>query len=712
MEFRNIPKQTITGKLWWSFGLLIFVLALTTLIYYWQSQRINSDVVQVTEVQEPLQRAALEMQLSAGNTAWAVSEYIRNRDPADVERVRDSEVSFEKAVAEFDELTQASEVEHLSQEMTKLYKKLKGSTYEIMALVDQQYTASLLFQEDLKGIDDLINGALQSTIDESPPDAIKKLEAALNMQNNLDEISISIESYMIEPDPRLLQEVLDAQADFNQFATTYRATNLSAYEDSWLDSIENQFEEITNDSAEIFAITDNLHKFLGQFEQSLGEIDAYLNDQVQPFVYTQAVEAFESVQASTSSATKALIILSIIGALIGAIAVLVLSRKIANPIRGLADGAKMVASGKFEYRFNIDAGGEFGQLAFSLNQMLNNLRRSREMLGESEEMAWALLDSTSDAVMLTDHRGIILASNEVAAERYGMSLEQIIDMSLFDLLPAGSETSMKSNITEVIHSKKSIRSEYEREGKIIDQNIFPIFDGKGEISRIAIFARDITVRKWVEEVTEQLGRRNELILEAAGEGIYGLDTQGMTTFVNPAAARMLGYKPEDLIGKRHHELVHHSKPNGKPYPPEHCPIYATFKDGTVHTTVDDEVFWRKDGTSFPIQYTSTPIIENSKILGAVVTFQDITQRKQLEKVLRQNEKKYRSIFEDAANLIISVDKEGFIIDCNSRIQQVLGYKPAEIIGHNLVEFVDPDEHIKVQELLKEALTQRFEYNNQ
>jgi PAS domain S-box-containing protein len=287
----------------------------------------------------------------------------------------------------------------------------------------------------------------------------------------------------------------------------------------------------------------------------------------------------------------------------------------------------------------------------------------------------------------------------------------MIDLSLFDLLPADSAASMKSQIAEVIRSGKHIHSEYEREGKIIAQNIHPVFGRKGEISRIAIFARDITVRKWVEEVTEQLGRRNELILEAAGEGIYGLDTQGKTTFVNPAAARMLGYKQEDLIGQRHHELVHHSKPDGRPYPHEQCPIYTAFKDGVIRTSVDDEVFWRKDGTHFPVEYTSNPIIEDGRILGAVVTFRDITERKRVEKALSQSEEKYRSMFEATTSLIVSVDKEGLIIDCNDRIQQILDYAPHEIIGQNLVDFVHPDEQTKVQECLKEVLTKGFDYNN-
>ncbi len=124
-------------------------------------------------------------------------------------------------------------------------------------------------------------------------------------------------------------------------------------------------------------------------------------------------------------------------------------------------------------------------------------------------------------------------------------------------------------------------------------------------------------------------RFNRAILECAGEGIYGLDTAGVTTFANPAASLMTGWPVGELLGRLQHAQIHHSKPDGTPYPRENCPIYAALNDGQVHHK-DDEVFWRKDGTSFPVAYTSTPLHENGKLVGAVVVFRDITDRKKRE----------------------------------------------------------------------------------
>jgi formate hydrogenlyase transcriptional activator len=126
---------------------------------------------------------------------------------------------------------------------------------------------------------------------------------------------------------------------------------------------------------------------------------------------------------------------------------------------------------------------------------------------------------------------------------------------------------------------------------------------------------------------------NQLILCAAGEGIYGVNADGKTTFVNPAAERMLGWTAEELVGRDMHSIVHHTRPDGSHYPDHACPIYAAFRDGAVHQ-IDSEVFWRKDGTSFWVEYTSTPIHDRGAVVGAVIVFRDVTQRREADEKLR------------------------------------------------------------------------------
>ncbi|MFO7602844.1 MAG: sigma 54-interacting transcriptional regulator [Gammaproteobacteria bacterium] len=145
--------------------------------------------------------------------------------------------------------------------------------------------------------------------------------------------------------------------------------------------------------------------------------------------------------------------------------------------------------------------------------------------------------------------------------------------------------------------------------------------------------RGIIEWKRIEDIFQDIERENQLLLRAVGEGIYGVNADGRTTFLNPAAEQMLGYNAEELIGKDIHTMIHHSKADGAHYPSLECPIFAAFHDGVVHC-VDDEVFWRKDGTPIHVEYTSTPIEDHGHLVGAVVVFRDISDRKLAEARLR------------------------------------------------------------------------------
>ena len=136
-----------------------------------------------------------------------------------------------------------------------------------------------------------------------------------------------------------------------------------------------------------------------------------------------------------------------------------------------------------------------------------------------------------------------------------------------------------------------------------------------------------------EQALEYSHHRTELILDAAGEGICCLDANGIITFINPRGAKLIGWKPEELIGKSLHEIIHHTWDDQTPVPRQDCSLCATLSDGLAHGT-DGEIFWRKDGSAFPIEYVCTPLRDGDETTGAVLTFQDITVRKGAEATLR------------------------------------------------------------------------------
>lgn len=147
----------------------------------------------------------------------------------------------------------------------------------------------------------------------------------------------------------------------------------------------------------------------------------------------------------------------------------------------------------------------------------------------------------------------------------------------------------------------------------------------------------------------EMEAQNQLILDAAGEGIYGINAEGKATFVNRSAQEMLGWDAEDLIGRNLHSIIHHRHLNGECFPANECPIYDSFRhEKTVR--VDDDAFWRKDGKPILVEYVSTPIYDHGVLAGAVVIFRDVTDRKESEKKLRQ-------ALEEVESLRVQLERE-------------------------------------------------------
>ena len=263
-------------------------------------------------------------------------------------------------------------------------------------------------------------------------------------------------------------------------------------------------------------------------------------------------------------------------------------------------------------------------------------RQLDDELRKSEARYRTVLDAAFDAIVTITPDGIVRWFNLGAERIFGYRAEEVIGQPVTLLMPERYREFCVAGLHRYLRTGEArvVGGTTELVGLRSDGSEFQIEMSLGETHQdgqrlFTGIIRDITERKRFEEALERLSRQHEMVLEAAGEGIFGLDLHGNVTFVNPAASHMTGWSTQELLGRPMHNLLHYMKPDGTPYPSAECPIYAAFTTGNTHSR-DDEVFWRKDGTSFPVEYTSTPIFKDGEIGGAVVTFRDITERKALE----------------------------------------------------------------------------------
>ncbi|MEX0965916.1 MAG: PAS domain S-box protein [Bacteroidia bacterium] len=197
-------------------------------------------------------------------------------------------------------------------------------------------------------------------------------------------------------------------------------------------------------------------------------------------------------------------------------------------------------------------------------------------------------------------------------------------------------------------------------------------------------------------------KANDIILNATEEGIYGIDKNGLCSFINPSAAKMLGFTPAECIGKNINNLIHQHNAD-EFYVKEERDVYLAnqFRKGFQNS---EDIFWRKDGSHFFVNYSSTPILENGKVEGAVVTFNDITARKNAETQLQLSEKRYRSLVENGADAIVILGPDGSNSYVSPSITKVLGYTEEEALQLNLFEVIHPDDReevsIKMQEVMQ------------
>jgi len=321
-------------------------------------------------------------------------------------------------------------------------------------------------------------------------------------------------------------------------------------------------------------------------------------------------------------------------------------------------------------------------------------KKVEDALRFSEKRYRALFHDNPTMIVTLDADLKMLSVNPFCAGQLGYTIDElegqpVLMLFLEDDRPAVAEQLRRCLLTpnQVKHWQfRKIR----KDGGLlwVEETAQAIYDLSGALN-ILVVCQDVTERKRLEDELKKTSMLNELILASAGEGIIGLDLEGNQTFVNASAAAMLGYGVNELVGKHSHSMWHSALPDGSHYHQEKCPVYAAYIDGTIHS--GEEMFLRKDGTFFPAQFTSRPIYSDEKIVGAVLTFNDITERKRSEEALQQSEERFRATFNQAAVGIGHVTPDGRWLRINQKYCDIVGYTEEEIKALTIKDITHPDD---------------------
>ena len=295
---------------------------------------------------------------------------------------------------------------------------------------------------------------------------------------------------------------------------------------------------------------------------------------------------------------------------------------------------------------------EQGQISFIIATGIDvTVQRVAEAtLRESEARYRQLVEGSLGVVCTHDTHGVVLSINAHGAQSIGRTREEMVGHSLVEFMPADRAGDFTGYLRDLLDKG-------EVQGLLYLQHL------NGEVRVIAYrnkliatsgrdpyvlgFGVDITEQVRAEDKLRTLSRQSNSILESVGDGIFGLDLQGRCTFINPAALQMLGYKLEEVIGRDLHAIVHHTRADGTPYPSDESPIRNAVRELSA-ARVTKDIFWRKDGTSFSVEYVARPQIETSadaeetrygaelaesgRAVGVVVAFADTTERRALDRM--------------------------------------------------------------------------------
>ncbi|MCK9199600.1 MAG: PAS domain S-box protein [Gallionella sp.] len=322
--------------------------------------------------------------------------------------------------------------------------------------------------------------------------------------------------------------------------------------------------------------------------------------------------------------------------------------------------------------------------AAQLEEQQVELEAQQVELKTTEAWYRGILESAPDGMLVVDESGIIILCNPKLEELFGYAPGYLAGVNVDNLVPkdirarhadirAGMRADMRADFFRdggnrtMGHNCANLRGVRQDGSEFpvdVSLSMLPAMSGRSACFCASV--RDMTERREAEARLAALEERSRLILGSVNEGIVGLDADGKLTFINPAVPALLGYSEAELLDQPMHALTHHHYADGSDFPREECAMYLTAQDGQSRT-VDNEVLWRKDGTALPVEYTTTPVYKDGALVGTVVVFRDISERKDAEE-------KVNAYFNNSSDGLLVLDPERGFVHANQRAATIYGFE--------------------------------------
>ena len=518
-------QLTIGKKLGFGFGFVLLIFAISGLVTITQIRNIGKNLDEIIQVEEPTSAAAYEMEINLIGTGFGLLGYLEDRDPKHLERIKGDVDDFGRFQKQYSALAETEKGKELGDKLKNEYDKFKVLAYKIIELEDEQDTKLVALFKNHDEMDDLLDEKIQISIKSGEPRSYIKMQAALEMEINVDEIASGLGEYLRVHEAKYEQGVLKDESDFRKFVDVYEGIGLKPEEKQWALEMRRLFGESVELTKEIIQLDKEIGAGRDEFIKIRRDMDDLMDDEIQVLTNQDLKTSEEDAKKSINTANILVLALLLFGIIIGSIAAIVITRGITNPLRILVSRVNEIAgaAGDLTTKVPVSSKDEIGDLAKAFNKMLEGLK--------------------SIVIRILNTAGSVSASSQQlssAAQQSNASVQQI--SSTIQQLARGSQTQAQrveetSNVVEQLNTSISQSAQSAQQAasasaqasqsaqkgaetvKKTVSTMDKIFDSTNKASEVAkkLDKRSEQMNKIVEVMTSIADQTNLLALNASIE---------------------------------------------------------------------------------------------------------------------------------------------------------------------------------------------------